>query len=77
MPAEIRPLNMTVNEFCAWARIGRTKAYELMNSGEIKSFKIGRSTLIPHQAAEDWLAAQPLYRPLRERTLATSLRKVA
>ncbi len=36
----------TVAEFSAWARIGRTKLYELIASGELPIVKIGKKTLI-------------------------------
>jgi excisionase family DNA binding protein len=32
--------------------IGRSKTYELMESGELESVKIGRSRRIPHDALE-------------------------
>ncbi len=36
----------TIPEFCAWARIGRTKVYELIAAGELPIVKIGKKTLI-------------------------------
>ena len=67
MPHEDLPAHLTITEFCAWARVGRTKTYELMNAGELPSRKIGRNTLIPREEALRWLDAQPVYRPMRER----------
>lgn len=32
--------------------IGRSKVYELMNAGELESFKLGKSRLIPHASLE-------------------------
>jgi excisionase family DNA binding protein len=36
----------TVNEFCAWSRLGRTKTYEFIAQGKLPIFKIGSKTLI-------------------------------
>ncbi|WP_068785042.1 helix-turn-helix domain-containing protein [Paenibacillus phocaensis] len=35
--------------------IGRNKAYELLRSGQIKSFKIGKSYRIPKQCINDYI----------------------
>ena len=35
--------------------IGRNKAYELLQSGIIKSFKIGREIKIPKQCLKDYI----------------------
>lgn len=55
------PALMTVEEFRSWSRMGRTRIYELLGSGELKAIKIGRRTLIPSEAAQAWLEAQPSY----------------
>jgi len=36
----------TVPEYCAWSRIGRTKIYELIGTGELPVVKVGKKTLI-------------------------------
>jgi hypothetical protein len=36
----------TVAEYCAWARIGRTKIYELIGTSEQPVVKVGKKTLI-------------------------------
>jgi excisionase family DNA binding protein len=38
------------------------KTYELINSGELRAVKVGRRTYVPVEAAQEWLAAQPVYR---------------
>ena len=50
---------LTLNEFLAWARIGRTKAYEEIDAGRLKIRKLGRKTLILRTDAEAWLEALP------------------
>ncbi|WP_036282559.1 helix-turn-helix domain-containing protein [Methylocystis sp. ATCC 49242] len=42
----------TVTEFCAWAKIGKTLTYELINSGDLPVVKIASKTLIRRQDAE-------------------------
>ena len=54
----IRTLSMTKStllkrrEFVAEFRIGLTKTQELINAGDLKTVKIGRSTLITRASAE-------------------------
>lgn len=44
------PLLLTVEESAKQARISRTKMFELIKSGEIRSVKIGRSRRVPAAA---------------------------
>ena len=41
-----RAITATVRDFCAMTGLGVTKTYELLGSGEIESFKIGKRRLI-------------------------------
>lgn len=50
---------MTVAEFCAWARIGRTKMYAEVKAGRITPRKSGAKTLILCSDAESWLRSLP------------------
>ena len=59
--SQIEPAVMTVNEVANWARVGRTKIYEEINSGALAAFKFGRRTYITADAARAWLASQPAY----------------
>lgn len=61
-PNSPAPALLTINEFKAWSRLGRTKIYELIGSDELRAIKIGRRTYIPVEAAQSWLEAQPTYR---------------
>jgi len=45
----------TVKELMEILKIGSTKAYELVNSGEIKAKKIGTSYRITEKAVEEYL----------------------
>ena len=49
----------TVAETCAQLRIGKTKAYELINSGAFRTKKIGSKTLIDTKSIEDWVQTLP------------------
>lgn len=62
MNVAITPAVMSIIEFMAWSRLGRTKVYELIGSQELRAIKSGRRTLIPVEAAKAWLEAQPVYR---------------
>ena len=48
-----------IREFCFRYGIGRTNAYQEIAAGRLRAVKVGRRTLIPHDAAEAWLAALP------------------
>ena len=50
---------MTVDEFCGWANIGRSKFYQEVNEGRIKLRKIGRKSIVTTTDAEIWLASLP------------------
>lgn len=41
---------ITIDELCSWLSIGRNAAYTLLNTGEIKAFKIGRVWKISREA---------------------------
>lgn len=50
-----QPLVYTVAEAADALRIGRSKLYELLASGEIESIHIGRSRKIPATALSDYV----------------------
>ncbi len=45
----------TVSELVEKLGIGFNKAYELVNTGNIPSIKVGKRYLIPKKALEEWL----------------------
>ena len=45
----------TTDELVHWLGLGRTKTYEMLRSGEIPSYKIGRLRRIRRQDVEAWL----------------------
>lgn len=45
----------TTDELIRWLGLGRTKTYELLRSGDIPSYRIGRVRRIRHRDIEDWL----------------------
>ena len=59
MQYDIQPAVLTLNEFIAWAKIGRTKAYREITTGRLRAIKIGRRTLIPFADANAWLMSHP------------------
>lgn len=46
---------LTVEEMMEALYIGRNFAYKLLNSGEIKGFRIGRSWRIPRSSIEEFI----------------------
>jgi excisionase family DNA binding protein len=45
----------TITELHDWLGLGRSKAYELIQSGEIPSHRIGRVIRVRRQDVEEWL----------------------
>jgi excisionase family DNA binding protein len=46
---------MTVDEVIRWLRLGRTRTNELLRSGSIPSYKLGRRRLVRRTDVEEWL----------------------
>lgn len=44
---------LTINAYCAEYACGRTKTYELLNSGALESTRVGRKRLIIRASADD------------------------
>lgn len=53
-PHEAQPGAFTIEEFARTYRIGRSTVYELLDSGALRSFHVGRRRLISFRAAEEW-----------------------
>jgi len=56
---------MSVAQFCQDYNVGRTKAYEEINSGRLLARKNGKRTLITEDDAEDWLQHLPAFEAAR------------
>ena len=56
-PTLTRPVNWRVGQFCEAHGLGRTRFYELVNAGELKLIKCGRTTLIPDNEARRFQAS--------------------
>lgn len=46
---------LTVEEMMEVLYIGRNYAYKLLNNGEIKGFRVGRSWRIPRKSLEEYV----------------------
>ena len=46
---------ITIDELCDLLMIGRTTAYNLLRSGEIKAFKIGKVWKISKASVEEYI----------------------
>ena len=49
------PLLITVPELAQVLRVGKNKAYELVNSGAIKGIKIGTQIKVPKRSVEEFV----------------------
>ena len=49
---------ITIDELCEALNIGRNAAYRLLNSGEIKGFRINRIWKIPKGALDEYILTQ-------------------
>jgi excisionase family DNA binding protein len=52
---------MPIAVFCETYGVGRTKTYDLINSGAISARKSGKTTLIDRASAERWYESLPSY----------------
>ncbi|MEY8485053.1 helix-turn-helix domain-containing protein [Lachnospiraceae bacterium WCA-9-b2] len=55
---EAEPALMTVNELAEYLGIGKNRAYELLNTGAIKGFRIGSIWKISKVAVEQFIYEQ-------------------
>ena len=49
---------ITVDELCELLMVGKNAAYKLLNSGTIKSFRIGRAWKIPRESLNEFIKQQ-------------------
>ncbi len=56
-PAKQKLVAYRVAEFMQAFGVGRTKVYNLVNSGQLQILKSGRVTLIPMSSVETWMKA--------------------
>jgi excisionase family DNA binding protein len=52
----MNPVLLTVEDAAQALALGRTKVYELVESGALRSVKIGRSRRIPVQALHEFVS---------------------
>ena len=53
------PRAHSIEDFCDRYGIGRTQAYEEVKAGRLKAKKVGRRTIVPDEAGQEWLASLP------------------
>ena len=49
---------LTIDELCEILKIGRNRAYKLLETGEIKGFRLGRLWKISKLALQEYLKKQ-------------------
>lgn len=53
---EMRDELVTLDEMQEMLKVGRTTAYQLLNTGEVKAFRIGRYWKIPRVAITEYVS---------------------
>ncbi len=53
---------LTIDELCEVLLIGKNAAYKLLESGELKGFRMGRAWKISKVAVEDYILKRSGYR---------------
>jgi excisionase family DNA binding protein len=51
---------LTVPQFNSRYNVGRTKTFDEIKNRRLKAVKVGRKTLIPTDAAEEWARSLPV-----------------
>lgn len=51
---------LTITDLCEILMIGRNRAYELLKTGELRGFQLGRTWKIPKIAVEEYLRKRSL-----------------
>ena len=57
-----RPLAVSTHEAARLAGVGRTKIYDALGSGTLKSLKIGKRRLILFESLQKWLLSHEVTR---------------
>ena len=50
---------LSIEQFCHWASIGRSHAYNEAKAGRLRLTKVGKKTLVTVDDAKAWLAKLP------------------
>jgi len=53
---EMAPALMSIAQVCDKIGLGRTRVYEELTSGRLKSVKVGSRRLIPASMLDEWIA---------------------
>ena len=56
-------LTYTVKGACKLTNVGQTTIYQALNDGTLIGKKVGRRTLITHDALRRWIDNLPMYTP--------------
>lgn len=58
LQAALAAKSLTIAEWCEARRLGRTRAFEEISSGRLKTYKVGRRRFISADADAQWLRAR-------------------
>lgn len=54
LQAALAAKSLTIAEWCAVRRVGRTRAFEEISSGRLRTYKVGRRRYISSEADAQW-----------------------
>jgi excisionase family DNA binding protein len=57
--ASLKPLGVSVNSACELIGVGKTKLYELISDGRVRSVKVGKRRLIDYASLEALVCPSP------------------
>ena len=57
---KLQPLAVSVKEALRLSSLGRTKFYEELNRGAIRSHKAGKRRLVEFESLKNWLSSLPV-----------------
>ena len=63
----------SVDEFCGWASIGRSKFYQEVAAGRIRLRKIGRKSVVTMPDALAWLSELPDFKLANQRAKTSNV----
>lgn len=59
-------MSLSIEEVCAATGLGRTKIYQLANTGQLKARKIGKRTIVLKDDLESFLNGLQSYSPEKQ-----------
>jgi excisionase family DNA binding protein len=62
LPADVKPLTLTIKSAVATTGLSRTRIYQLISTNEIQTIKVGRRRLVLHESLRTFLISKCTFR---------------